>query len=145
MEIFLGIIGIGGMITAVGRSGYEGTQSTQNLKNHINDLNNLNASITEQYNNINKNLIDITIEESNALQKSIDELNILQKQMVYTVSDFSDSIRKTEIIGIIIIVIVFFLLLLKQFNLLQPLLNIIFYPFIFIYNQIFGKKTKNKK
>ena len=137
--MILGIMGACGMTVGLIRSGNVTNTSVYKLKSNIDKLNDINDKMNEKLKKANNDIIDLTQEEKDEYESLIRQYQNLHNNINDTKIEFSSNLRKIQINGIFFIVIVFFLLILKQFNLLDPLIYVILYPFTYIFS-FFTKK-----
>lgn len=139
--VSLGVFSFMVLPMAVGliMSCYNASTKDYELRKHINELNSLNERYTKILKEIRTNITSLTdqmIIDYDEIHRSYSELS---NTMDIAVSAFSKRIRTIEVIMLILTVIIFFILLLKQFDLLNPFMDILAYPFVAISNLVVKK------
>jgi hypothetical protein len=136
------IIGISLFLPIIA-NGISTVNNVESVKKNIRDINDQTDKLNKK--NIDfKALYDLNFNEQQDYTQDISEFFKIKNDTEIAFNNFINDVKKIQLTGIIIIVVVFFLLLLKQFGVLRTIIDILEYPFIYIYNSIFNKGKKIK-
>jgi predicted PurR-regulated permease PerM len=137
-----GIIGIIGMVVNVGKAGYESATQSNNLRDQIQQVKDNNESIKEKYQKLTSDITNQNVELQSEITKCMDKYITLSNAIKAAQDDFQTKFKALQMAGLIIIIFIFFILLLKQFNLIEPINQVLEYPFIKLWELIrINKKT----
>lgn len=141
MEI-IGAIGIAGMLGNLGTSGYNAAEQSNALRDQIKQVQENNA----QLDGITKGLLatkyQMTETMREQVQTSLDNYIDLKTKIAATKLLYDAEFRTIELSGIIILAIIFMMLVMKQFGFNTIIREVMFAPFIALWNYITGKKTQ---
>jgi len=137
---YLGYALMGGMGIGLVTTGVDAQRKAQALRDQIAQVKATNDSVTAQYAAIEGDITKLTADMQTKLQEAADKYTQLQSTITVAQSDFNDSFKKIQLVGIIILIVVFILLVLKYFGLLGQMFYLLNYPFILLWNFITNKK-----
>jgi hypothetical protein len=136
----LGYLLMGGMGIGLITTGVDAQNNSQKLRDQIAQVKANNDTVKEQYAAIAGDISKLTVDMQQKLTESADEYIKLQSLITTAQSDFNDSFKKVQLVGIIILIVIFILLVLKYFGLLEQMAYLLNYPFILLWNFITNKK-----
>jgi hypothetical protein len=140
---FLGYVGVVGMGGGVASSGIQSGNQSDAIRKNIGDIDEATAEWTEDYAKLNNTINSETGYIIDACTNLQEDYGAIITKLKVNRQKHAESLKSTQMIGIIFITIIFFALLLKTFNLLGPLSHILSMPEKFIWNYIVhGKRGK---
>jgi hypothetical protein len=122
-------------------NGYEAGTSVCDIQKKTIDLQNKTAEMKTQFQDILNNAIIQTAEINKFFDNSYNEIDRLNSELNVHKKEYRDSMRKIQIVGVFLISYVFLLLVLKEFDLFQPLFEILLWPFKQILNLFKTQKS----
>ena len=137
-------IGIAGMIGNVASSGVNSATQSDGIRQNIGDVEASTKKWKERYAKINGDKEQMVAQLGQGVQDLQEEYGSIVTKLKVQREAHAESLKSTQMIGIIFVSIIFFALLLKQFNLLGPLIHVLGMPEKFIWNYVVHGKTSGK-
>ena len=130
------IMGIVGMVGAVAASGIQSGEQSANIRKNIGDVEESTRKWKDMYAKLDTGIEDASGQLQNACTDLQQEYGAIMTKLDVNREAHSESLKKTQMYGVIFISVIFFALLLKQFKLLGPLIELLMIPEKFVWNYL---------
>ena len=107
MAAYIGYLLMGGMVAGLFTTGADTQSKSQALRDQIAQVKATNDNFKAQYAAIAGDITKLTVDMQVKLKESADQYIKLQSLITTAQSDFNDSFKKIQLVGIIIIIVVF--------------------------------------
>jgi peptidoglycan hydrolase CwlO-like protein len=128
------LLGIAMFVGPAIGSGVQAGKSQCNIQKNTIELQKKTAEMKTQFQDLLKNAIIQTNEINKFFDDTYSEIDRLNSELNVHKKEYRDNMRNIQIAGIFLVSFVFLLLVLKEFDLMQPIWEILVWPFKQILN-----------